>query len=89
MKKTAQLSNIRESNDDELRGRVKRLEEELFQHRLKRFTNQLENTNLIKNARREIARCRTILSARADGNEQAQAASATSAPDPDQKRGEK
>ena len=50
---------------------IKRLEEELFQHRLKRFTNQLENTNLIRSARREIARCQTVLSARAHGSEQA------------------
>jgi large subunit ribosomal protein L29 len=77
MKTTAQLGNIRESSDDELKGRIKRLEEELFQHRLKRFTNQLENTNLIRSARREIARCRTVLSARAKGSEQAQAKTAT------------
>ncbi len=76
MKKTALLTNIRESSDDELKGRIKRLEEELFQHRLKRFTNQLENTNLIRSARREIARCRTVLSARAQGAEQALAKTA-------------
>lgn len=73
MKSDGILVTIRESNDDELRGRIKRLEEELFQHRLKRYTNQLENTNLIKAARREIARCRTILSARAKGSEAVQA----------------
>ena len=72
-KKNALMGTIRESNDDELKDRIKRLEEELFQHRLKRFTNQLENTNLIRSARREIARCRTILSARSLGGETAQA----------------
>jgi large subunit ribosomal protein L29 len=65
------LGTIRESSDGELKDRIKRLEEELFQHRLKRFTNQLENTNLIKSARREIARCRTVLSARGHGHETA------------------
>ena len=70
MKKTSLLTSIRESLNDELSDRIKRLEEELFQHRLKRFTNQLENTNLIRNARREIARCRTVLSARSLGSEQ-------------------
>jgi len=69
-KKNALMGTIRESNDDELKDRIKRLEEELFQHRLKRFTNQLENTNLIRSARREIARCRTVLSARSLGSEQ-------------------
>ncbi len=77
MKKTALLGNIRESSDGELKDRIKRLEEELFQHKLKRFTNQLENTNLIRSARREIARCRTVLSARAKGSETAQAKAAT------------
>jgi ribosomal protein L29 len=71
-KTNALMGNSRESSDSELKDRIKRLEEELFQHRLKRFTNQLENTNLIKSARREIARCRTVLSARAQGSEQAQ-----------------
>jgi large subunit ribosomal protein L29 len=70
-KNNALMGTIRESNEGELKDRIKRLEEELFQHRLKRFTNQLENTNLIKTARREIARCRTILSARALGHETA------------------
>ena len=77
MKKTALLSSIRESSESELKDRIKRLEEELFQNRLKRFTNQLENTNLIRAARREIARCRTILSARAQGTETAHAKTET------------
>ncbi len=70
MKKTAVLTSIRESSEDELKDRLKRLEEELFQHRLKRHTNQLENTNLIRTARREIAMVKTVLSARAHGTEQ-------------------
>lgn len=77
MKTAALISGIRESSDTELKERIKRLEDELFQHRLKRFTNQLENTNLIRSARREIARCRTVLSARALGNDSALAKTAT------------
>ena len=69
MKKTGVLAAIRESTDDELRGRIKRLQEELFQHRLKRYTNQLENTNLIRSVRREIARAETVLAARKNGQE--------------------
>jgi len=79
MKKTALIGTIRESSDSELKDRIKRLEEELFQHRLKRFTNQLENTNLIKSARREIARCRTVLSGRAQGSETLHAKTETQA----------
>lgn len=70
MKKTQILGAIRESTNDELKDRIKRLEEELFQHRLKRYTNQLENTNLIRSTRREIARAKSVLSARAAGIEQ-------------------
>ena len=69
MKNTALLTSIRESSNDELKDRIKRLEEELFQHRLKRYTNQLENTNVIRNTRREIARAKSVLSARAVGIE--------------------
>jgi large subunit ribosomal protein L29 len=69
MKRTIALNAIRESSDDELKDRLKRLEEELFQHRLKRYTNQLENTNLIRQSRREIARVKTVLAARAGGLE--------------------
>ena len=35
-KRKAQLTNIRESSEEELKDRVKRLEEELFQNKLKR-----------------------------------------------------
>ena len=70
MKNAALLTSIRESSNDELKDRIKRLEEELFQHRLKRYTNQLENTNVIRNTRREIARAKSVLSARAAGLEQ-------------------
>ena len=69
MKKTAALTSMRETTNDEIKALVKRTEEELFQHRLKRYTNQLENTNLIKGARRQIARAKTVLSQRASGIE--------------------
>ena len=69
MKNSALMTSIRESSNDELKDRIKRLEEELFQHRLKRYTNQLENTNLIRSAKREIARAKTVMSQRAAGVE--------------------
>ena len=67
-------ATIRESTDDELKDRIKRLEDELFQHRLKRYTNQLENTNLItQRASRDralpddpVARARTAASSSAE-----------------------
>ena len=39
-------------------------EEDLFKHRLKQNTNQLENTMLIRNTRRDIARVKTVLAER-------------------------
>jgi large subunit ribosomal protein L29 len=45
----------------ELRSTVRKLEEDLFKARLKKSTNQLENTMLIRNARRDIARVNTVL----------------------------
>jgi large subunit ribosomal protein L29 len=76
MKKTAILTAIRESSVDELKERLARLEGELFQHKLKRHTNQLENTNLIRAARREIATVKTVLTSRKAGGEQQAARSA-------------
>jgi len=73
MKKTAALREIRESSEDELKGRLARLEEELFGHRMKRFTNQLDNTMKIRQTRREIARIKTVLALRQHGVEKAAA----------------
>lgn len=53
--------DIRGNAPEELRGTLRKLEEDLFKHRLKRNTNQLENTMLIRNARRDIARVHTVL----------------------------
>jgi large subunit ribosomal protein L29 len=69
MKKTGNLREIRESTDEELKVRLKRLEEELFGNRMKRHTNQLANTMKIRQTRHEIARVRTILARRATGVE--------------------
>ena len=69
MKKIANLREIRESADGELVGRMAKLEEELFGFRMKRYTNQLENTMKIRQTRREIARIKTIIAARKAGSE--------------------
>ena len=37
------------------------LRKELFQFRMKNFTNQLENTSLIGKARKDLARIETVL----------------------------
>ena len=57
----AARTTSRGNDPDELRRTVRKLEEDLFKHRLKQNTNQLENTMLIRNTRREIARVNTVL----------------------------
>ena len=76
MKKASTLREVREASDPELRDRIARLEEELFGLRMKRFTNQLENTAKIRSTRREIALAKTILSNRAHGSEKRSTAQA-------------
>lgn len=53
--------DLRESSVDELRTRVRSLEEELFKFKMKKTTNQLENTMLVRNTKRDIARILTII----------------------------
>ena len=67
MKRTTTLREIRESSADELKGRLSRLEAELFRLRLRRHTNQLENMMQIRSTRREIARVMTIMTQRQSG----------------------
>lgn len=40
------------------------MKKELFSHRMKNFTNQLDDTSLIRRTRRDIARIEGILRAR-------------------------
>jgi ribosomal protein L29 len=65
MKTKTTLATLREASDTDLHARIKTLNEELFQHKLKRFTNQLTNTTVIGNAKREIAQAQTLLRQRA------------------------
>lgn len=59
--KGLQAKDLRGNDPEELRRTLRKLEEDLFRHRLKRNTNQLENTMLIRTTRREIARVNTVL----------------------------
>ena len=62
--KGVRAKDLRGNDPDELRSTVRKLEEDLFKHRLKKNTNQLENTMLIRNTRRDIARVNTVLAER-------------------------
>lgn len=68
MKRTAVVKEIRESSAEELQGRLSRLEEQLFQMRLKHATNQLDNVSQIRTTRREIARVLTVMATKRQGS---------------------
>ena len=62
--KGVRAKDLRGNDPVELLSTVRKLEEDLFKHRLKKNTNQLENTMLIRNTRRDIARVNTVLAER-------------------------
>jgi large subunit ribosomal protein L29 len=59
--KGVQAKDLRGNEPGELERTLAKLQGDLFQHRLKRSTNQLENTMLIRNTRRDIAKIHTVL----------------------------
>jgi large subunit ribosomal protein L29 len=61
MKSKIQAKDLRGIEAAELEGTLKKLREELFQHRLKHNTNQIENTMMIRSTRRDIAKVCTVL----------------------------
>jgi large subunit ribosomal protein L29 len=71
-----EAKDLRGNDPDELRRTVRKLEEDLFKHRLKKTTSQLENTMLIRGTRRDIARVNTVLAERLRGAPVAPAAKA-------------
>jgi large subunit ribosomal protein L29 len=52
---------IRELGQDELRGKEKELQEQLFRLRLQKSVGQLENALKLREVRRDIARVKTVL----------------------------
>lgn len=59
--KGVQAKDLRGNEAEELKRTLAKLQNDLFQHRLKKSTNQLENTMLIRNTRRDIAKIHTVL----------------------------
>jgi large subunit ribosomal protein L29 len=58
-------ADIRPRTDDELSTEVETLGKELFNLRFQRASGQLENTARFRQARRDIARIKTIIGERA------------------------
>ena len=54
------VEDVRRMSDDEMDAEVLKLKKERFNLRFQRATGQLENTARIREARRDIARVKTI-----------------------------
>lgn len=59
-----ELDRIRDLPDQELVEALARARDELFRLRLGNYTNQVENTNQLREKRRELARIMTVQRAR-------------------------
>ncbi len=62
-----EAKDLRGNDPEELRRTLRQLEEDLFKHKLKKNTSQLENTMQIRSTRRDIARVQTVLAERLRG----------------------
>jgi large subunit ribosomal protein L29 len=54
-------SEFRELSSEELEAKAGELRGELFNARVRKATGQLENTALLRNLRRDVARVETVL----------------------------
>ena len=59
--------DLHERTVEDLKELEKTLNTTLFDSRFKNFTNRLDNTASLRNARREIARVKTVLAEKARG----------------------
>jgi large subunit ribosomal protein L29 len=55
------IKELRECNAERLQEIEKQLRREIFDARLKNYTNQLDDTASIRRARRNLARVKTLL----------------------------
>jgi large subunit ribosomal protein L29 len=65
---------VREMSEDELRGKERELQEQLFKLRFQKSLGQLDNGMKMREIRRDIARVKTVLrqkESRASGRAQA------------------
>jgi large subunit ribosomal protein L29 len=54
-------SKIREMRSDEWAGELASLEKQLFDMRTRAVTEKLENSHLLKNLKKDIARVKTVI----------------------------
>lgn len=55
------VSEIREMSDEAILDEIEDLKEALFRLRLQKSSGQLENENVIRSTKRDVARCYTVL----------------------------
>jgi large subunit ribosomal protein L29 len=60
-------AELRDLSDEELRGKLRELQEELFNLRFQLATGQIENVSRIRTVRRDIARLKTVQQQKALG----------------------
>ncbi|HEY3919495.1 MAG TPA: 50S ribosomal protein L29 [Stellaceae bacterium] len=58
-------ADVRAKTDDELKGELSQLAKEVFNLRFQKASGQMENTARMRQARRDVARIKTVLSERA------------------------
>lgn len=59
-----EITELRDCNDERLADLAKTLRRQLFDARIKNYTNQLDDTASIRRSRRDLARVETIISER-------------------------
>ncbi len=65
--KAAEFKELREKNVDELNEELIRLRKEQFAMRMQRASEQLPQTHLITDTRRDIARVKTLIREKSGG----------------------
>jgi large subunit ribosomal protein L29 len=60
MKQTQRSSDLKQMSKDQLQDELLKLKKEQFNLRFQRATGQLENTNRVREVRRDIARIKTL-----------------------------
>lgn len=61
--------DLRERATEDLVSLRDTTKKELFSHRMKNLTNQLDDTSLLRKGRKDVARIESILSERTKGSE--------------------
>lgn len=67
MKSSDYMKDLQSKTAEELQAELESAKKELFNLRFQNATNQLKNSAAIKEARRNIARIQTVITAKAKG----------------------